>query len=562
METHVCGISRSSGRVNVEHRTSTRNGNATSRKRTIALVLAALIVVGLAPAARADLPAPAFMPNSPLLAGTQVIILWLPVPGAVRYNIYLNDNKIGESPSIQFIVASPEASGEYRVQLTAVDSAGKESPKSAPGVFKIVTVEPPKGLIHRVTEGKVLLRWDKAKGAVIYNVYRSEKKDGDYALLASVQGEDHTDATGVKGKVYYYTVASKDLAGKESKRSDKVMASLVEAVAAKEAVKINLKVVPSKEIEHIIFTGKNKLSMYGDFKIAPNGFGYIVDSGESRVLKIDLAAGDVVKAFGEAGAGEGKLQRPTKLAFTKDGRIFLGDLAGKILVYDANENFQREFKIPVPDKVKDKDVYENAMDATKGAIPMPNGLLVDELTDTLYVASATYNTIITFTLDGKFKGFIGRGGKGDGLILAAPTELFFTPDRSALVVTEPPAHAAAIIDLKEMKRKDTIGTRRSGFIGSFIGINGATVTPQGNLLFCDSGIHSIQVFDGKTHDYLYHIGSEEPAADPEFKERAKFDFQLPVGGNFDASGKLYIVNGGRRSISVREVMWDKLKDIK
>ncbi len=71
------------------------------QKLTAAICLQGLRVRCLAPAARADLPTPAFLPNSPLLAGTQIIILWLPVPGAVKYNVYLNDKKVGESPSIQ-----------------------------------------------------------------------------------------------------------------------------------------------------------------------------------------------------------------------------------------------------------------------------------------------------------------------------------------------------------------------------------------------------------------------------------------------------------------------------
>lgn len=556
MET--CGYSHSAG-GEVVHRKN-GSGSGTGLRKLSAALIAGVLMTALATTAFAELPAPVWMPNSPLLAGSQVIVLWLPVPGAAKYVIYMNDKKVGESASVQHIMAAPEESGEYRIQIASVDGAGKEGPKGPPGVIKIITVEPPKGLISRIAENKVLLRWDKAKGAVIYNVYRSEKKDGEYKLLASVQSEDTSDGTAQAGKVYYYAVTSKDLAGKESKKSEPMMVSLVQAKAAAEQVKLTLTVVPSREINKILLFGKNKVSMYGDFKIGPDGKGYMVDSGEARVIRIDLQSGDVEKVFGEAGIGEGKLKRPGKLAFAKDGRIFLGDINGKIVVYDAEGNFKYEIKMPVPDKGKDKEIFENALEASRGAVPIPNGLLVDEKSDTLYVASAIYNTIFTFTLDGKFKGYIGKGGSGEGLTLASPSEMFFDGNGD-FVVTEPPAHSVAIIDLKEKKRKDTIGNRRTGFIGAFIGINGATLTPQGNYLFCDSGIHSIQVFDPKDHNYLYHIGGAEPMADPEFKDRAKFDFQYPVGGNFDAAGRLYVVNGLKRSISVREVLWDQAKKI-
>ena len=93
-------------------------------------------------------------------------------------------------------------------------------------------------------------------------------------------------------------------------------------------------------------------------------------------------------------------------------------------------------------------------------------------------------------------------------------------------------------------------------------MNGISLTPKGDLLVCDSGIHSIQVFDGKTFEYLYHVGGETPQPDPEFKERAKFDFPYPCGGNFDAKGTFFVVNGSKKSVSVRQVSWDKAVEFK
>ncbi len=522
--------------------------------------IVAALVAALAAPGMAQLPPPSWMPNSPILAGSQVIVLWLPVPGAVKYNIYLNGQKIADAAGVQHIMAAPEAAGDYKIELASVDASGKEGARSSPGIFKIITIEPPKGLIHRVAEGKVMLRWEKSKGAVIYNIYRAAKKDGDYQLLASVQGEDYIDTSAKKDAAYYYAVAAKDLAGKESKRSEPMMVSLVE-VKAEQQVVLKLKVAPSKEVNKVLLLGKNKVGMYGDFKIGRDGFGYMVDSAAARVIKIDLDAGEVVKTFGEAGTGEGKLKRPTKLAFAKDGKIFLGDIEGKILVYDGEGSFQREFKMPVPDKEKDKEVYENALSASKGSVPPPTGLLIDDATDTLYVASASYNTIFVFGLDGAFKGFLGKGSTG-GISLSTPAEMLLNKDGSELLVTMPAAHEIAVIDLKGKKIKYTIGIKRTGFVGGFIGMNGATVTPQGNYLFCDSGIHSIQVFDGKEYGYIYHIGGEVPMADPEFKDRAKFDFQYPVGGNFDKKGRFCVVDGVNRSISIREVFWDKVVEVK
>ena len=38
--------------------------------------------------------APTFMPGFPMLAGDDVMIMWVPVPGAVKYRIYQNGKYI------------------------------------------------------------------------------------------------------------------------------------------------------------------------------------------------------------------------------------------------------------------------------------------------------------------------------------------------------------------------------------------------------------------------------------------------------------------------------------
>ena len=80
-------------------------------------------------AAFAEVSPPAWMPGSPLLAGSQVIVLWLPVPGAVKYVIYLDGKKAGESPTVQFILQSPETAGEHKIEIASVDTSGKEGAK-------------------------------------------------------------------------------------------------------------------------------------------------------------------------------------------------------------------------------------------------------------------------------------------------------------------------------------------------------------------------------------------------------------------------------------------------
>ena len=217
METGMCVNSRGTGGANVHREGMSRVRNI-SKIVSAALLAASLFAAAAGPAAAA-LPAPNWMPGSPIMAGTQIVLLWMPVMNAVKYNIYLNGKKVAESVAIQHMMPSPEASGEYNIEIAAVDASGAEGAKSRPGVFKIVTVEPPDQLYVRGAQNSIQVRWDSSKGAVIYNLYRSEKQGTEGELLASVQGDNYTDTKVVAGKVYFYRVTAKDLSGKESARS-------------------------------------------------------------------------------------------------------------------------------------------------------------------------------------------------------------------------------------------------------------------------------------------------------------------------------------------------------
>lgn len=526
--------------------------------------LAVAVLAAVCPSAGwAELPAPSMMPNSPILAGDQVIVLWLPVPGAVKYNVYLDGKKQGEAVGVQHMLPSPQEPGQHAIELTAVDAAGKEGARSRPGFVTIVTLEPPGNLLSRFAEGVLSVRWDRVKGAVIYNVYRSEKPDGDYAMIASLQTDTYTDSSVKPGKTYYYQVTAKDLAGKESKRSQAFKADIPakEAAEKAEAVKLTLKVAPSHEDRKIVFIGRDKLTQVSGFTIGPDNFGYIVDSYDKKVRKFELSGGDVVATFGKTGPEPGSFLTPNMVTVSKAGEVFVSDASGKILVFDGDGRFLREIRVKVPDPVADKVVYENSTVMGKGGVPSIVGLAVDDKNGLLYAACPAYNTIYVFTVAGEFKGFLGHGGN-TRQDLALPTELFFAADGKRLFITQPPTHEVRVWDVAEKKQVGLIGERKTGYIGGFIGVNGATLTPRRDVLLCDSGIHSIQVFSGETYDYLYHIGGPEPKADPEYPDRAKFDFNFAIKANFDKDGQLYIMNGIENYISVRNVEWDKATNVK
>src|SRR5512134_416602 len=105
--------------------------------KRIEILLLALLLLAAPGAVLAAPSAPAFLPGQPMLLGTQVLVMWMPVPNAVKYVVYMNGNKVGESPTNQQILPLPDAAGDYSFQVSAVDATGAEGPKSSPGVIKI-----------------------------------------------------------------------------------------------------------------------------------------------------------------------------------------------------------------------------------------------------------------------------------------------------------------------------------------------------------------------------------------------------------------------------------------
>jgi hypothetical protein len=163
--------------------------------------LAFLLIVASPPRfSSAAPPAPNWMPGFPLMAGQQVILMWSPVPGATKYIIYLNGEKMTESAAFQGTIPTPEKSGEYEVTVSAIDGSGTEGPKSQPGMIKIISLEPPKDLFSMISQDSIGIRWDRTEGAMIYNVYRAKDVNSEKKLIGSVQDTIFRDKEIVKGK--------------------------------------------------------------------------------------------------------------------------------------------------------------------------------------------------------------------------------------------------------------------------------------------------------------------------------------------------------------------------
>ncbi len=91
-----------------------------------------------------------------------------------------------------------------------------------------------------VTEkGEIRLRWTETLGADKYAVKRADSPDGEYGLVAWVKDTEYTDTAVKRDFTYWYkVVALKVIKGKRnSKKTSPVVAKVVSAIAAPEAVR-------------------------------------------------------------------------------------------------------------------------------------------------------------------------------------------------------------------------------------------------------------------------------------------------------------------------------------
>lgn len=505
-------------------------------------------------------PAPSWFPNSPILAGPQVILLWVPVPGAVKYKIYLNGKLAGEAATSQHMLPIPEEAGEHKYEVSAVDASGAEGAKSPPGTIRLMVLMPPGEIFSRVADKNVFLKWKGTAGSIVYNIYRSEKRDGEYKLVSSVQSDSYTDTQTEVGKTYYYAVSGKDASGKESKRSEPIEVVVAKAAVAVAKLAIPLKIVPSSEVRRVSFP--SDFTSVRSFVIGPDGAGYIAEGDTGAGYRIDLESGAVLTKYGAKGVGNSEFQLPNAILAAKSGKVYVADASGKVNVYEADGSYLSSIKLEIPDPIREKEIYDNAPSKLKGAKPAAGGIAVDEQGDTLYVISGTYNTIYKFSLAGKPKGFIGNGSPVPAVNLSLPSVLMLSADRKELFVVEPVTHLIKVFDIASGKVRAMIGQRKDEFVGGFLGISGLTFGPKGQVVVADSAFHAIQVFDPTSFDYLFHIGDENPVPDPVDKRRPKFDFPYQSYPQFDKGGNFIIYSGQGKFLSVRKISWDKVVQVK
>jgi len=126
---------------------------------------------------------------------------------------------------------------------------------------------------------------------------------------------------------------------------------------------------------------------------------FVADAANSLVKVFDKQSGELVKSIGAQGEPAERLERPTNLAFDREGYLYVTD-AGKfqVLKFDRDGHF--------------KAAIGKAGD-NPGHFARPKGLALDR-DGRLYAVDASFNNVQIFNKDGRLLMFVGGGGDQPG----------------------------------------------------------------------------------------------------------------------------------------------------
>lgn len=140
------------------------------------------------------------------------VLKWSTSEG-VSYTVYRATNKYGTYSKMyttkggSYKNTSAVAGKTYYYKIKSVLTKSNISAMSQIYTCAAKCAQPQTTALHRMVDGKPILKWGKVKGAVKYEVYRSGSgKNGTYSKIASVKTTYVTNTTAAKGKSYYYIV--------------------------------------------------------------------------------------------------------------------------------------------------------------------------------------------------------------------------------------------------------------------------------------------------------------------------------------------------------------------
>jgi len=399
------------------------------------------ILVGAAPlwSSPARAGGVVWQPGFPMRAGRQVLLMWMPVPGAREYQIRRRDLGTGEvkvwrTPNPQYVDsdAPPDRSFLYVVEALLPD--GRPGPSSDPKrVEGFRPLEPPRWGGHYQSGRTVQLVWEPVEEAVFYNLYRAEEGHPP-ALLASVQDLKYVDAGVEPGKTYVYTVRAVDAQSRESRDSEPLTVRVRSAgrgVGVGRYVRVVLE--PLVEIRQ---GAGYRLREPTDVEWS-QGVLFVTDLGSRSVLVLD-PEGDFLYRFAEAPADyPGVWGIPWGIDVSPDGdRVAVTFLrSARIRVFSRDGGLLEDWEVARPRGFEESPGVPQPMDVAWG----PDG--------NLWVTDYTYAQVVRIAPGGREVDRIGRPRPADTPgPFGTPTFITANPDTGQVFVVDSLAARVFVLD--------------------------------------------------------------------------------------------------------------------
>lgn len=526
------------GGTKVKKGAGNRNGSR-AMKRVFSVFLTIAITIAFTSVALADLTPPNWMPGFPLMAGTQLMLMWGPVPGAAKYRVVMNGKTLIETPSYQHFMAAPEQAGEYKITVLAIDATGKAGPPSREWSTKIVKIAPPATVFYReMDSGAVSIRWEPVAGAVVYNVFKKEGEKGENKLIASVQDIAYSDSAVAKDKEFFYSVSAKDVAGRESAPSSPIKVMVATKVEAKVTAFQKLIPLTSSVLKHVRnyeIAGNQYWVKAPGGAISVGGNIYYTEIISGNIFVLDPGSYGGVRVFGEAGDGEGKLSRPFGIDADKSGNLYVADaFASKIVKFASDGKFIKEFPLPEFEQTR-----VGAKEIVKAG-PIDLRILMD---GRIMVVDNAGSRLLLLDENGKVLKIINEFSDGKNKTsLSRPTAIDIDPATEEMYIVDALSNRIVVVN-KDGKLLRTIG-EPGDIVGTFAGVLGVALdVKRGWVVAVDSKNSNLQVFDMKTGKYLYSVAGNKPDGPIEISKPQKLR-QLPDGSFILTEGLIDRDGGG------------------
>jgi DNA-binding beta-propeller fold protein YncE len=187
-----------------------------------------------------------------------------------------------------------------------------------------------------------------------------------------------------------------------------------------------------------------------EMMLAPDGFLYIADTGNRRILKLDTAF-QIVAEY-----GQDILQAPTGLFVDEDGTIYIADASkNTIVILDRNGSLVNEFGRP----------SEPLFGASREFLPRK--IAVDARQNLYIVSEGSVDGLVMMNTDGNFIGYFGANAADMSLKMILQ-RLFLTDEQlDQFIKNEAASPSNITIDARSLVYTITAGTERDKSIRKF-----------------------------------------------------------------------------------------------